>query len=318
MRPPLQHRDRGRPGTTKPVPHVRERPSGQADQPPQIPVTVDHRRTAAHTRPAQRQLCRVHHPQRVQVEHLPGPSQHVGVDHIALVLPADRPPQPGGMPRPQQRQLTTRVGQRHRQPQPGHRRRLRDRHHPRCLSQPAGQRPQPGQRRRHPEPISPDPTISLDHPQAHFMLRDHRSIDPDPHQPRQVSTTLNKHEGSPSHRRRARPSPASEQTARSPTREGPRATRGISPAQRFPTHHRSSRPLPRLWVIRCPAQAGHRVADQPRAHQFPSTGTTGQETDPRAADLFHEPEHSPGNRHTQRPSQATVATTHTVAGTPFN
>jgi hypothetical protein len=29
------------------------------------------------------------------------------------------------------------------------------------------------------------------------MLRDHRSIDADPHQPRRVTTTLNKHEGSP-------------------------------------------------------------------------------------------------------------------------
>jgi len=28
------------------------------------------------------------------------------------------------------------------------------------------------------------------------MLRDYRSIDPDPHQPRRV-TTVNKHEGSP-------------------------------------------------------------------------------------------------------------------------
>jgi hypothetical protein len=29
------------------------------------------------------------------------------------------------------------------------------------------------------------------------MLRNDRSIDPDPHQPRRVTTTLNKHEGSP-------------------------------------------------------------------------------------------------------------------------
>jgi hypothetical protein len=64
---------------------------------------------------------------------------------------------------------------------------------------------------------------------------------------------------------------------------------------------RSSRPLPRLWVIRCHTRAGICVADRARAHQFPSTGTTGQETGPRADDLFHEPEHSPENRHTRRP-----------------
>jgi len=46
------------------------------------------------------------------------------------------------------------------------------------------------------EPVGPNPAISLGDPQAHFVLRDHRSIDPDPHQPRRV-TTLNKHEGSP-------------------------------------------------------------------------------------------------------------------------
>ena len=144
---------------------------------------------AADTRPTQRQLRRLDRPQRVQVEHLPGPGQHIGVDHIALVLAADRPPQPGRMPGPEQRQIAAGVSQRHRQPQPGHRRRLRHRHHPRRLGQPAGQRPQPGQRRRHPEPVRPDPTIGVGDPHAHFMLRDDRSIDPDPHQPRRVTTT---------------------------------------------------------------------------------------------------------------------------------
>jgi hypothetical protein len=46
------------------------------------------------------------------------------------------------------------------------------------------------------EPVHPDPAVGLSHPQTHFMLRDYRSIDPDPHQPRRV-TTVNKHEGSP-------------------------------------------------------------------------------------------------------------------------
>jgi hypothetical protein len=31
----------------------------------------------------------------------------------------------------------------------------------------------------------------------HLMLRNNRSIGPDPHQPRRVTTTLNKHQGSP-------------------------------------------------------------------------------------------------------------------------
>ena len=74
--------------------------------------------------------------------------------------------------------------------------------------------------------------------------------------------------------------------------------------------------LPRLWVIRCHTEPAAASRTEPRAHQFPSTGTTGQETGPRADDLFHEPEHSPENRHTQGPSQATVATAHTVTGTP--
>ena len=98
--------------------------------------------------------------------------------------------------------------------------------------------------------------------------------------------------------------------------EGPRATEE-APAQQLPdTTSRSSRPLPRLWVIRCHTRTGSRVADRPRAHQFPSTGTTGQETGPRADDLFHEPEHSPKTDTPEDPSQATVATTHTVTGTP--
>ena len=32
----------------------------------------------------------------MEVEHLPDPSQHISIDHIALVLAADRPPQTCG------------------------------------------------------------------------------------------------------------------------------------------------------------------------------------------------------------------------------
>jgi hypothetical protein len=59
------------------------------------------------------------------------------------------------MPVPQQR---ARV-ERHRQPQPGHRGRLRDRDHARHLGQPVSQGPQPRQGRLHPKPVpsGPDP-----------------------------------------------------------------------------------------------------------------------------------------------------------------
>jgi hypothetical protein len=54
------------------------------------------------------------------------------------------------------------------------------------------------------KPVGPNPAISLSDPQANLMLRDHRSIDPDPHQPRRV-TTVNKHEGSPFASTKSRP-----------------------------------------------------------------------------------------------------------------
>jgi hypothetical protein len=48
-----------------------------------------------------------------------------------------------------------------------------------------------------PEPVRPHPTLGIGGPDTHFMLRNHRSIDPDLHQPRRLTTTLNRHEGSP-------------------------------------------------------------------------------------------------------------------------
>ncbi len=58
------------------------------------------------------------------------------------------------------------------------------------------------------EPVRPNPTIQAGRPDAHFVLRHDRRIDPDPHQPRRTTTqlttqlttevtTVNKHEGSP-------------------------------------------------------------------------------------------------------------------------
>src|SRR5829696_658667 len=133
------------------------------------------------------------------------------------------------------------------------------------------------------------------------MLRNDRSIDPDPHQPRRVTTTLNKHEGSPFASTKSTPHHRPVRTGVLTNTGGPSSQRGSSRPSLPDTNHASSRPLPRLWVIRCHTRAGSRVADQPRAHQFPSTGTTGQETGPQADDLFHEPEHSPENRHTRGP-----------------
>ena len=47
------------------------------------------------------------------------------------------------------------------------------------------------------EPVGLHPAVRFGGPEAHFMLRNHRSVNPDPHQPRRGATTLNKHEGSP-------------------------------------------------------------------------------------------------------------------------
>jgi hypothetical protein len=47
------------------------------------------------------------------------------------------------------------------------------------------------------KPVRPHPTTGIGGPDAHLMLRNDRSINPDPHQPRRATTTLNKHEGSP-------------------------------------------------------------------------------------------------------------------------
>ena len=45
-------------------------------------------------------------------------------------------------------------------------------------------------------PVHLDPACRVGGADTHLMLRDHRSIDPDSHQPWRV-TTLNRHEGSP-------------------------------------------------------------------------------------------------------------------------
>ena len=59
--------------------------------------------------------------------------------------------------------------------------------------------------------------------------------------------------------------------------------------------------LPRLWVIRCHTRAGSRVADRASSPPIPFNRDYRPETGPRADDLFHEPEHSPDNRHARRP-----------------
>jgi hypothetical protein len=102
--------------------------------------------------------------------------------------------------------------------------------------------------------------------------------------------------------------------AHSPTREDPRASRRCSrpPASR---HRRPEpSPLPRSSVDPVPKPEPTSASrTEPRAHQFPSTGTTGWEADPRADDLFHEPETHPNPTHT-RTHPATVATTQTPPG----
>jgi hypothetical protein len=45
----------------------------------------------------------------MQIEHLPSPGQHIGIDHVTLVLAADRPTQPGSVPSAQQGQIAARV-----------------------------------------------------------------------------------------------------------------------------------------------------------------------------------------------------------------
>jgi len=56
VRPAAQHRPGGGQRGLEGVPHVRERPPGQRQQPPQIPVGVGDRGAAAHAQAPQRQL----------------------------------------------------------------------------------------------------------------------------------------------------------------------------------------------------------------------------------------------------------------------
>jgi hypothetical protein len=58
----------------------------------------------------------------LQGEHLTRAGQHVGVDDIGFVLPADRPTQPSRVSRTHQTQLATGVGDCHSQRKPRHRR----------------------------------------------------------------------------------------------------------------------------------------------------------------------------------------------------
>src|SRR4029079_4918907 len=92
-----------------------------------------------------------------------------------------------------------------------------------------------------------------------------------------------------------------------------------APAQQSPdTTSRSGRPLPRLWVIRCQPRASHRIADWTRAHQFPSTGTTGQEPADGLPISITSPNAHPETGTPDDPPNATVTTTHTVTETPHN
>jgi len=118
----------------------------------------------------------------------------------------------------------------------------------------------------------------------------------------------------PSHRRRARPSLASEQLGTLTNTGGPSSLAKMFPPPASRHRRPEPSPLPRSSVDPVPKPEPTSASrTEPRAHQFPSTGTTGWEADPRADDLFHEPETHPNPTHT-RTHPATVATTQTPPG----
>jgi hypothetical protein len=79
---------------------------------------------------------------------------------------------------------------------------------------------------------------------------------------------------------------------------------------------RSSRPLPRLWVIRCHtrAAAASRTGLEPTNSLQP--GLQARRQAPELAISFTSPNTHPETATPGDPSQATVATAHTVTGTP--
>ena len=116
-------------------------------------------------------------------------------------------------------------------------------------------------------------------------------------------TYVNKHEGSPfaSTKSTAR-SPASEHGTCSPTgRTLEHARRSLPPSSVPPKYRQEQSPAPALVGDPAPCPSRRPRRGPARAHQFPSTGTTGREAGPQAVDLFHEPERSPENRHTRGP-----------------
>jgi hypothetical protein len=155
--PATQHRHRRRQRPTEGGPQVRKSPPGQRNQPAQVPVPVDCSGAAAGVGPPESELGRGRQHQRMQREDVTSSGQDVRVDDVGLVLPTDRPTQPGRVPGSDQRQRATGVLQRHRQPQPGHRRRLGHREHTGVGRQPCRQGPQAGQGRRNPEPGTRNP-----------------------------------------------------------------------------------------------------------------------------------------------------------------
>jgi hypothetical protein len=74
--------------------------------------------------PPQRQLRSTRQQRRGKVEHTPAPGEHLGVDHIGLVLAGDRAAQPRRMTRLHQRQRTARRAHRVPDRKPRHRRGL--------------------------------------------------------------------------------------------------------------------------------------------------------------------------------------------------
>jgi hypothetical protein len=73
--------------------------------------------------------------------------------------------------------------------------------------------------------------------------------------------------------------------------------------------------LPRLWVIRYPAQTGHRVADQASSPPIPFNRDYSGRQVSELTISFTSPNAHPKTATLRDPSQVTVATTHTVTGT---
>src|SRR5215207_2424589 len=220
------------------------------------------------------------------------------------------------MPGAQQRQIAASVGQRHRQRQPRHRGRLRHRHHTRHLSQPVAQGPQSGQCGLHPKPFRPDPTLSVGCPDAHLMLRNDRSIDPDPHQPRRVTTTLNKHEGSPFASTKSTPHHRPVTTGVLTNTGGPSSHPRKLPPIASRHQPREQSPTPALVGDPVHAQASHRVAELTSATNSLQPGLQARRQVPKLTISFTSPNTHPRTATPEDPSQAIVASTPTVTETP--